>query len=229
MTSTSLLLIAALAASTESAVPSGAVTEGALVAAVQARMGSVGVTVTDLATSVVPGAGPDVVALPVAGARVGGPVRFALFQRGPVGRRGAARRVGSATAMVRVSAVHARAARAIARGTELGEADLTVVREDVGSVPMNPLPPASDLIGARAVRDLRAGEVILPALAAPPVLVRSGDRVDVRVIVDGIEARGEAVAAESGCKGEIIRLSNPVSRRTIRGRVIGRGEVEVVR
>jgi flagella basal body P-ring formation protein FlgA len=230
MTPSPVFVAFLLAASGLAAAPQSERAEAALGAAIRERMGSVVVTLSDVDVTLVPGSpATALLAVPVAGARVGGPVRFALFERASGETNGEARRIGSASASVHVSARHARARRAIARGTELGEEDLLTAEADVGSAPLKPLPLAADLIGARTVRDLRAGEVMVPNLVSSPLLVRSGDRVTVRIVVDGIEASGEAVAVQSGSKGDIIRLANPVSRRSLRGRIVGMREVEVVR
>jgi flagella basal body P-ring formation protein FlgA len=202
----------------------------AIAAAVRARMGaSALVDVSNLdARTVRDTALEGIVAVPVAGARVGGAARFALFAPPAPGRVTVNERIGWAVATVRVSTKHARAARVVSRGTKLAQADLVTSVDEVGSVVIRPLPAVEDLIGARAIRDLQAGDVITLAVAAAPVLVQSGDEVRVRVAVEGIEARGQAIAAQSGSKGDVIRLTNPSSHRPLRGRVIGPREVEVI-
>jgi flagella basal body P-ring formation protein FlgA len=58
--------------------------------------------------------------------------------------------------------------------------------------------------------------------------VRSGQQVTLRARVGAIEARGVGVAVENGQSGSLIHVVNPDSRRTLIGRVVGAGEVEVV-
>ena len=52
--------------------------------------------------------------------------------------------------------------------------------------------------------------------------------VVVRARVGGIEAEGRAIASQNGVAGDVIRLVNPDSRRTLQGRIVGAGEVEVI-
>jgi flagella basal body P-ring formation protein FlgA len=127
-----------------------------------------------------------------------------------------------------VVAPHLRTTRAIAAREAIGGGD---VQPHVGSLRgelLEPLPSAADVVGATAVRTLAAGEILRGALVRVPVAVRSGDRVVVRAIVGGVEARGIATAQQSGGIGDVIRLVNPETRRTLRGKVVARGEVEVI-
>jgi flagella basal body P-ring formation protein FlgA len=48
------------------------------------------------------------------------------------------------------------------------------------------------------------------------------------VRVGSMEAHGVAIATQTGSLGEEIRLVNASSRRSLRGRVIGAREVEVM-
>jgi flagella basal body P-ring formation protein FlgA len=43
-----------------------------------------------------------------------------------------------------------------------------------------------------------------------------------------VQAEGRAIASQSGGPGDLIRLVNPESRRTLQGRIVARGEVEVL-
>ena len=70
-----------------------------------------------------------------------------------------------------------------------------------------------------------------PAALAPapavPAVIRAGDRVRVTMRAEGVEVVLTAIAEQSGRPDQIIRVVNPSSRRAIRVRVIGAGEVEV--
>lgn len=167
-------------------------------------------------------------AVPEPGSRVGRQMRFALMADDSQGRRGGTRRIGQATAMVYVAVEHVRAATAIARGATVTEADLVVNRDEVGILPLVPFPLAKDVVGGRAIRDLRMGEVLTSAIVKAQPLVRSGDTVSVRVRLGPVEATGKAVAQQSGFRHDRIKLINPDSRRGMVGRVVGAGEVEVL-
>ena len=166
-------------------------------------------------------------ATPEPGSRLGRPVRFTLTLP-PSDSSPRPRRVGSATASVHVAVEHARAATAIARGATLGDTDLAVSHDELGSVPLAPVPVRADVIGSRAVRDLLAGEVLTATLVRVQPLVKAGETVRTTVRLGGIEATGQAVAQQSGHRNDRIRLINPESRRPLFGRVTGPGEVEVI-
>jgi flagella basal body P-ring formation protein FlgA len=200
----------------------------AIVSAVQDRLGSeAAVTLGDLSVQTTSSDG--LVAVPEPGARVGHRVRFTLQVPSASQAWHAFQQVGTASVDVQVSATHVEAAHAVSRGTVLQKEDLQVSRSVVDDVPLAPLPVEQDLIGARAVRDLRPGEILTTAVVVVPPLVRSGDSVVVHVRFPGGEVTGRATASQSGARGELIRLVNPTSGHALQGRVIGRDEVEVVR
>jgi flagella basal body P-ring formation protein FlgA len=195
--------------------------EAAIRAAISARLGApADVSVTDLRVRLL-GSGDrgSLVAAPEPASRLGGQVRFAL-------QYADGRAAGQATARVSAAATHLRAARDLPRGVILGAEDVERVTDDLGGVPLRPLP--QDVLGARVLLPMPAGSVVTPTAVAVPPLVRSGDNVVTRVRVPGIEVRGRAVASQDGNLGEIIRAVNPDSRRPLKVRVIARGEVEVV-
>ena len=175
-----------------------------------------------------PDATSGLAAVPEPGSRIGREMRFALMADDTRSRRGGTRRVGQATAAVYVAVEHVRAAVAIARGVLLTDADLVVSHDEVGVTPLAPLPLANDVAGSRAIRDLRPGDVLTSLLVKAQPLVRSGDTVSVRVRLGPVEATGKAVAQQSGFRNDRIKLINPDSRRTMVGRVVGAGEVEVL-
>lgn len=195
--------------------------EAAISAAVRMRLGvEAAVTMTDVHVRWLHEPPPGgIVATPEPASRLGSRVRFSLRQ--PDGRA-----AGHATALVQASATHLRAARDLARGHVVTAGDVEAVTGDLGRAPLRALP--HDVMGARVLLPLAAGTLLTPQAIAVPPLVRSGDAVVARVRVPGLEVRGRAVAAQDGELGAIIRAINPESRRPLKVRVIGRGEVEVV-
>jgi flagella basal body P-ring formation protein FlgA len=224
---------ARLVAQPGTGVPAAAdATEGAvraaIVSAVQDRIGSAAeVTLGNLSVQAAPVDG--LVAIPEPGARVGHRVRFTLQAPSPDQAWHAFRSVGTASVDLQVSATHVEAAHVVRRGTILQKEDLQISRSVIDDVPLAALPAEQDLTGARAVRDLRAGEILTSAVVVIPPLVRSGESVVVHVKFPGGEVTGRATASQNGARGELIRLVNPTSGHALQGRVIGRDEVEVVR
>lgn len=207
----------------------------AVIEAVQARMGAaVQVTLGEPRVRSTGALPARLAAVADVGSHTGGSVRFMLFERDAAARVPAttvparARRVGSVDVEVDVQAEQLRARGPIARGADITAADVEPAIAGVGRVPFKPLPAAGRALGARAARDIAAGQVITAALLVVSPLVQSGDEVTTRVRVGALEARGIAVAAQSGALGDEILLVNAESRRRLKGRITGKREVEVL-
>jgi flagella basal body P-ring formation protein FlgA len=199
--------------------------EAAIVSAVRSRMGPdaqvevSGLTVRGLAG--IAGTDPVVAVLPP-GVRLGDPMRVALrVLRG----RGRAVRVGEAECVVRVRVPHLRPTRPIARGTTIEEGDVTVEHADVGRLWIQPLP--REAAASQALRDLAPGEPITAGDLLQPPAVRTGDPVVVVLRAGPLTVSAEAVAAGNARLGDEIRVVNPASGRTLRGRLVGPRQVEV--
>ena len=159
------------------------------------------------------------------GRRLGGVMRFLLFDSEEAAAR--FRAVGVADAEVHVSAPHLRTTTAIARGTVLDAADVEHTDDDVGRLALEAWPPLADVVGSEARRDLQAGEVLIAPLVIEPRLVKAGAEVDLVVHLAGVEVRSRAVAAQAGRRGETIRVVNADSGRAVRGVIVGANVVEV--
>jgi flagella basal body P-ring formation protein FlgA len=59
-------------------------------------------------------------------------------------------------------------------------------------------------------------------------VVKTGDAVQVIVRIGAVEAEGRAVASGSGNLGDIVRVTPPGTRRTLKARITGPGKVEIV-
>lgn len=105
------------------------------------------------------------------------------------------------------------------------EADIEMVIDEVGRVPLKPVPRV--IPGMRALRDIRGGDMLVARMFTALALVKAGDEVVTRASVGGVEVTGRAIAAQNGQFGRIIRVVNPDSGKRLRGRVIGEREVEV--
>ena len=169
----------------------------------------------------------SLVAQPPPGARLGRPVRFALFSAADPTAGQNRRRVGYAIAEARVTMPHARAARALSRGEIVTPSDVLVSDSDVGQVPIAPLPDIAGAIGSSVTRNIREGELLSARLVRTPVLVRPGEAVVTRVAVGAVSVTGIAVARQVGRLGDFVLLENKESGRRLRGRVVARQEVEV--
>lgn len=221
--------------------------EAALIASVKARMGAdVDVTVGSLRVRWLdaaprPGNGEQpaselppvdienaavaIDATPDVGARTGGSIRFLLTRSGARHRDV---RLGTADAVIHVSAPHLIVTSPIARGTRIDGSAVDERRGPVDRQPLRPLIARVDLPRVQSRRPLRPGDVLTDAAVMMTPLVRSGDAVRTVVRVGALEASGRAVAAETGTLGDVVTVVPVETTRRLRGRVTGPGEVEVI-
>jgi len=219
---------AAVASAATAPATAGAAVEAdvraAIVRAVQARVAAphaaVEVSIEALRIHGAP-AGGAVQAMPDAGSRAGGPMRFILHASAAA----RAARIGSADAVVRLQARFARATRALGPGTILAPGDVATMAGDPGRVPLLPLPSAEALIGARLRRTVPAGGAIAGDAVTVAPLVRRGDEITTAVRVGPVLATGRATALDDGALGAVVRVQ--IEKRQLRGRVSGTGEVEI--
>ncbi len=194
--------------------------DAAIRAAVLEALGvSAGVRVQTSSCSVPAGADVDA-AVAEPGARLGRPVRFRLLHRG--------RQVGYANGTADGNVRHVRTTRALSAATVLADADVEEFEGSLAGQLLQHLPAIKDVVGLALARPLGAGEPVTSLAVKVPPAVRSGDRVVVRSVFGGVEARATGTALQTGRIGDVIRLVNAETRRPLRGRIIGTGEVEVV-
>ncbi len=200
----------------------------AIVAAVQARVGAeTEVQIAALQLDVVAPVA-RVVARLEPGAVAGRGARFTLVEAtAPVGMAPA--RVGRAVATLDIAAPHVRATRDLARGETIVAADAVATRERVSLVTLQRLPVLSDVIGARVLRPVRAGDAIVATAIDLPPLVRSGSTVEAHARFGRVDAVAILTAVQTGALGEVIQVVNPRGGRRLRARVSGPGSVEVMR
>jgi flagella basal body P-ring formation protein FlgA len=196
--------------------------------AVKSRMGAaVAVEINDDLSCAMTAVDGSVVATPVPGARLGKPVRFTISDQGK-GPRPVQRHAGEAVATMVVTGSFVRAARPLTPGTVVADADVEAASGSIESGFLRPVPAMEAVVGARVTRGLAAGDTIVDGTIAAVPRVRSGDRVRVIVRMQEIQIEGVAVAAQSGTLDQVIRVVNPETRKAIKARVTGDGEVEVV-
>jgi flagella basal body P-ring formation protein FlgA len=215
------LLCTAAGVVAAAAAPESAAVRDAITAAVAARMGGgVSVTIERLETGVAPAASAVLRAVPPPDARTGRVVSFALFD--------GTRRIGLATALVKVSLPHLRAAGSIARDEALEATDVMLIEGELAGVRFAALPGLADVVGAVVRRNVAAGEPLTHALVEVPPAVRSGDQVEVVSRIGAVEARGTGRASGSGYVGGLVRVSSGGSRRLRVARIVSPGVVEVL-
>lgn len=198
----------------------GCAGDAAMLAAVHETLGAGGaVRVTTASCSLPEGAQVDAAAAEPGG-RLGRPVRFRLLHQG--------RQVGYAIATVEGSVRHVRSRRALPVAAVLTGTDVEEVEGPLPGELLQPLPAIADVIGLALARPLGAGDPVTSLAVKVPPAVRSGDRVVIRSVVGGVEAQAAGKALQTGRIGDVIRIVNAETKRPLRGRITGRGEVEVM-
>lgn len=187
--------------------------------AVVERMGD-GVTVQVLAVDMPTGTADRFIdALPDPAGRLGRGIRFRL-----VPAQGS--RV-FATATLRVVGPYVVTRRGLARGATIAADDVEVVSTEVQHAPLRRLPTGEQVIGSRVLRPVAGGSVVLPGTVAVRRAVEPGDRITAVAIAGDVRVSAELKATDGGEPGEVIRLVNTDTRRTLRGRILREGLVEV--
>jgi len=212
------LTLVALGGAATDTVATGTVA-AAIERAVVDRMGDVQVVVRQTSTTIGDRSGLEAYIEP--GSRLGQPIRFILAADG--------KRVGSVVARIDVIADAPRARHGLGRDQEITAADVETARVEIKNVLIRRLPEAADVLGARARRDIVAGELLTNAVVTVPPAVRSGDEVQVVVTVGSVQVSGVGRASGSGQVGDLVRVMTPTSRKSLSARIIGRGAVEIVR
>jgi flagella basal body P-ring formation protein FlgA len=120
------------------------------------------------------------------------------------------------------------AARPIPRGQPIESADLEVVRRDVGTLTGGHFRASEAVVGRAAQRPIGAGEVVLPAVAKSPTVVRRGQQVTLLARAAGVQVRVDAVALADGGVADRVRVRNVATGRQVQGVVRSADTVEVV-
>jgi flagella basal body P-ring formation protein FlgA len=94
-------------------------------------------------------------------------------------------------------------------------------------LPADALPASGDPAGLEARRTIYAGRPLTERDVGAPYLVKVSAPVDVTWKSDGLELAMSGRALDNGGLGDDIRVLNPATSRTIHGKVVGEGKVEV--
>ena len=168
------------------------------------------------------------VATPDPAARLGRTIRFGLQTTARDANTPRLVRVGSAEASIRVTVPGVRARTVIHRGDVVSSRDVESAPIELSDTPLRRTPVEAEVVGARALRDIAAGETVTAATVIVIPAVRTGQQVTGVSHFGGVEVSATLRAVESGVTGDIIRLVNPASRHDLRARILSSTKVEVI-
>lgn len=117
------------------------------------------------------------------------------------------------------------ATRVIDRGQVISAADVKRQEIDIGKAPRGFYHHPKQVAGMGAKRRIRANQVLSPGLIALPLAVKRGDKVKIVATQDGISASMSGEAISNAAEGEVIRVKNLSSGKTIDAKVIAPGVV----
>lgn len=119
-------------------------------------------------------------------------------------------------------------ARNIAKGQTIGDDDVKWIALPRRQMNSNIIREIGQVVGQAARRPLRPDVLLRPTDLEVPALVGKGDLVAITYRIGNMVVSGSGRALERGADGEVIRLLNTASNRTIEARVVAPGMAEVL-
>lgn len=120
------------------------------------------------------------------------------------------------------------AARSIAAGETVTAESLKYERMDVGRLVPGYVTDINKLAGLVARRSIPSGLPVNTSMVQKPVLVKRGSTVTIIARINGVEVAVYGQSMQDGCEGQVIRVQNINSRKTIAAKVIDAGTVEAL-
>lgn len=114
----------------------------------------------------------------------------------------------------------------ILRGDVITEKDITYMDVNIRKVKDIAI-DAREIIGMTGKRTLRAKNMISMRDITPPLLVRKGEEISVKLTRGILSIEMRAIAVEDGAKGDMISIKNINSGRTLKATVIGDKQARV--
>jgi flagella basal body P-ring formation protein FlgA len=159
-------------------------------------------------------------ARPDPAARLGNPVRFSLITgAGPV---------APVTANIEVVVTHTVARQEIGRGHSVERSAIQEVKGVLTGVPIGRVVTGAEALGARTLRPIAPGTVLVPSYLALRRVIEPGDEVTATALMGLVQVSATFVAVDGGAIGDLIRVRNPQTRKYVRGRIVKAGAVEVI-
>jgi len=120
------------------------------------------------------------------------------------------------------------ATRDIRRGELINDSDFSMVRKDLADLRGGSFADRARLRGLVAARSIRTGAVISLGGVERPIAVKRGKIVAAEVRGNGFRISAMAKAMDNGRVGDVIRLMNVDSKKTLAGEVVDANTVRVV-
>lgn len=118
-------------------------------------------------------------------------------------------------------------ARRLDAGTTVSEADLTFISMPAERISQDMLDQTSAIVGNELRHDMAEGASLRSRDIIPPRLVTRGSFVEMRIETPYMVITAQGRALQDGGKGDVVRVTNTRSKRTVEGIIEGPGVVRV--
>ncbi|RCK29298.1 flagellar basal body P-ring biosynthesis protein FlgA [Thalassospira lucentensis MCCC 1A00383 = DSM 14000] len=95
-------------------------------------------------------------------------------------------------------------------------------------VPSGAIRDINDLIGKEVIRPANPNEPLMFRDFTNPILVRRGALVIIRLVTENMSLTARGKALENGSKGDVIRVVNQTSNKTVQVEVVGENDVRAL-
>ncbi|BAN49925.1 flagellar basal body P-ring formation chaperone FlgA [Metapseudomonas resinovorans] len=109
----------------------------------------------------------------------------------------------------------------VARGQTLAATQLKLEPFELGKARQGFFQDPAAVAGMTAKRRIRANQLVTPALLSSALMVKRGQKVKIQASHEGIVAATAGEALADGREGEVIRVKNLSSQKSIDAKVIG--------
>lgn len=117
--------------------------------------------------------------------------------------------------------------RSLVRGHILTSLDLAMEKREINRDSSDLVTDISNALGSQLARSLPAGSVLEKKILKPPLLANQGDLVTLIAETPSVRVLAKGKALEKGGEGEIIRVLNIDSHKSLEGRIVDVNTVRV--
>jgi len=114
------------------------------------------------------------------------------------------------------------------RGKLLAASDVEIKKKNITGLRDGIIVNPDDAVGLTVKKRIRDMQPLSPSLLEQPVMVERGQRVVMLAVQEGIQAKMIGEAMKKGRKGDVIKVKNLSSQRTVSAVVEGPGVVHMM-
>ncbi|MFO1349956.1 MAG: flagellar basal body P-ring formation chaperone FlgA [Gammaproteobacteria bacterium] len=119
------------------------------------------------------------------------------------------------------------AARTLARGAIIDDADLKTERRDLTTLAGGFESSTENIVGKQLRRPLQAGEVVATSALLTRPLIKRGEQVTILARSGAVEIKASGIAMRDAALGERLAVRNLASQRIVEGKVVADHRIEI--